>query len=125
MSQNILVATKSTPKIVFNTDKNHLLIEGRSLPENTKNFYKQVENWMRYFKPENGSVITMEMKFVYVSTSSLIAIIAIIKKMKAFSENGCKLIIKWFYEKHDDDMGNIGENIASVIKIDDFKFIEM
>ena len=125
MSQYILVTTKSTPKIVFNADKNYLLIEGRSLPEDTKKFYKQVENWLRYFKPKNGAVITIEMKFSYVNTSSMIALIAIIKKLKAISENGCKLKINWFYEKYDDDMVSKGEDIAGIIKIVDFNFIEM
>jgi hypothetical protein len=43
--------TKSTPHIDFQADKNHLLIEGRSYPENYATFFNPIFNSACWLSP--------------------------------------------------------------------------
>ncbi|MDH5465184.1 MAG: DUF1987 domain-containing protein, partial [Thiovulaceae bacterium] len=46
MDNLIIEETKYTPKINFNCEDNALLIEGKSTPENTFEFYKPALAWI-------------------------------------------------------------------------------
>ena len=117
-------ATKSTPEVTLDLETNRLVLQGRSLPENTRQFYEQVKAWLNSYNPEEGSAITIDIKFTYVSSSSLIALLSLIKQMRLHTERGCTLKVNWYYEKYDDDLLSIGEDIQHLSSVD-FEYFEI
>lgn len=117
-------ATKSTPEVTLDLETNRLVLEGRSLPENTRQFYEQVKACLNSYNPAEGSAITIDVKFTYVSSSSLIALLSLIKQMRLHTERGCTLKVNWYYEKYDDDLLTIGEDIQHLSSVD-FEYFEI
>ena len=117
-------ATKRTPEITLDEVTNTMVFKGRSLPENTKQFYEQVKAKLNAYKPSEGTEISIDVAFTYVSSASLIALLSIFKQLKLHSERGCTLKINWFYEKYDDDLLSIGQDMQHLSGVE-FKFIEV
>ena len=124
MSGLKIEATKSTPEITLDETTNTMVLKGRSLPENTRQFYEQIKQWLNAYSPEEGTEISIDVAFTYVSSSSLIALLSIFKQMKLHSERGCTLKVNWYYEKYDDDLLSIGEDMQHLSDVE-FKFIEI
>jgi hypothetical protein len=116
--------TKRTPEVTLNETTNTLVFKGRSLPENTKQFYQPVKANLNTYKPEKGATVTIDIAFTYVSSSSLISLLSIFKQMKLTCERGCTLKINWFYEQYDDDLLSIGHDMEQLSGVE-FKYIEV
>ncbi|PCH93565.1 MAG: hypothetical protein COB85_06765 [Bacteroidetes bacterium] len=114
MASFFIEGTKNTPKVTFDTVKHSLSFFGRSMPENTRNFYNPILNWVKQYSPEEDSQIVVDIKFTYVNTSSIIALLGILKELKIQQERNCTVSVTWHYEKDDDDMVTIGEDIGSL-----------
>lgn len=117
-------ATKSTPEITLDLEENRMVFKGRSLPENTRQFYDPVKAWLNKYVPAEGAAITVDIDFTYVSSSSLIALLSMIKQLKLHLERGCSLKVNWHYEKYDDDMLSIGHDIQHLSDVH-FEYIEV
>ena len=124
MSNHHIEPTRITPLINFDTDKHHFVISGRSLPENTRQFYEPPLAWISEYLPEDGASIVLEMKFTYINSSSLIAILSIVRKLKQHLDHGCTLKVNWIYEKDDEDLLLAGEDIANLAGVA-FDYIEI
>ena len=124
MGKFYIESGSGTPKIDFDSDLHILLIKGRSLPENTQQFYESAIAWINNYKPEAGTTIVFEMNFTYLNSSSLIALLSIVLNLKKHTNRNCTLNIKWFYEEDDEDLLLAGEDISSIAEIE-FEFIEI
>lgn len=124
MSKFHIGSGNRTPKIDFDSDLNYFLIEGRSLPENTQQFYESAISWIKNYKPKAGTTILLEMKFTYINSSSLIALLSIVLNLKKHTNRNCALNIKWFYEEDDEDLLLAGEDISNVADIE-FEYLEI
>ena len=49
-------ASKSTPKVVLDSENSQYLIEGQSYPENSSSFYKPIINWINDYMNEEFNV---------------------------------------------------------------------
>jgi len=116
--------TKRTPEITLDETTNILVFKGRSLPENTKQFYQQVKAKLNTYKPKKGARITINVTFSYVSSSSLIALLSIFNQVKLHCDQGCTLKINWFYEQYDEDLLSIGHDMQQLSGVE-FKYIEI
>lgn len=107
---------KNTPIVSFDAKTNVLVISGKSYPENARKFYDEVLlNLKAHLFP---TVFTIQMDFDYVSSSSVISILEMLKKLKSLSPD-TNFGIRFIYESGDDDMLSVGENYE---KITGFKF---
>jgi len=93
------------------------------MPANTISFYITIMNWVKQYSPEEGSNITIDIKFSYVNTSSIIALLGILKEFKIHQERNCTVLVTWQYEKNDEDMVTIGEDISSLCDLG-FELVE-
>ena len=115
--------TPKTPTINFNIATGHLEIKGRSIPENSIEFYKPlVELLDRYAaKPQANTNVKIQLE--YFNTSSSKCILDIFKKLEAIHKAGNATIINWHYEQDDEDMLEAGEDYQAIIAVP-FKMIE-
>ncbi len=121
-----LQGSPKTPTVEMNAETGVIEIKGRSIPENSIDFYRPVVDWLDKYSenPANETVVNIQLE--YFNTSSSKCILDVFKKLETvYKKNGEKgVIINWYYEEDDEDMLEAGEDYQSILKIP-FKMIEL
>jgi len=123
--ENILIeGTPKTPSINFNYEKGLIEIKGRSIPENSIEFYKSMVDWLEKYaeKPQKKTDVNIQLE--YFNTSSSKCILDVFKKIEAIYKADNDVVINWYYEEDDEDMLEAGEDYQSIIRVP-FKMIEL
>lgn len=113
--------TPKTPTVNFNKEEGKLLIKGRSIPENSIEFYKPLIDWIEQYSSSPADKTQVNIQLEYFNTSSSKCILDVFKKLEAV--NG-EVIVNWYYEEDDEDMLEAGEDYEAIINIP-FKMIEV
>ncbi len=124
MNPIIIEGTPKTPSVNFNAETGVLEIKGRSIPENSIEFYKPLIEWIEQYgtSPQPKTVVNVQLE--YFNTSSSKCILDVFKRLESIVNNGHDVIINWHYEEDDEDMLEAGEDYQSIIKVP-FKMIEV
>ncbi len=109
--------TSKTPKVRLDADAKVFEIEGRSIPENSTEFYKPVFDWLDNYSGNANPETIFHFKLEYFNTSSSKCILDIFRKLEKLHESGSKVTIKWHYEEDDEDMQEAGEDYESIVKV--------
>ncbi len=115
--------TPKTPTVEFDAGSGVLKIEGRSIPENSIEFYKPIVEWLDEYGKSPKEKTEVNIQLEYFNTSSSKCILDVRKKLELISKAGNEMIINWYYEEDDEDMLEAGEDYQSIIKVP-FKMIE-
>jgi len=116
--------TLKTPFVKFDSDKGVVEIKGRSIPENSIEFYKPLIDWLDKYADQPSGRTSVNIKLEYFNTSSSKCILDIFRKLELIHKKGNEVEINWYYEEDDEDMFEAGEDYQSIINIP-FKMIEM
>jgi len=117
-----LEATQSTPEIKLDKENSKIEMSGRSLPENVKEFYGPVINWLdEYIKTPNDKTKVV-LNFEYFNTASSKMIMDILERIKEIREQGKEIDVDWCYIEEDDDMLEAGEDYSEITEVP-FNFI--
>ena len=118
MDTLIIEGSAKTPDIKFNPQSGVVEIKGRSIPENSIEFYKPLIDWLdKYsFKPQPNTVVNIQLE--YFNTSSSKCILDVFKKLETINKSGnSKVIINWHFEEDDEDMSEAGEDYQAIINV--------
>ncbi|MFW5852296.1 MAG: DUF1987 domain-containing protein [Bacteroidota bacterium] len=113
-----------TPEVNFDYQSGLIEIKGRSIPENSIEFYKPMIDWLEEYTKNPQDKTTVQIQLEYFNTSSSKCILDVFKKLEGISKNGKEIEINWYYEEDDEDMLEAGEDYQSIIRIP-FKMIEI
>ena len=113
--------TPKTPTVEFNASNGTLLLKGRSIPENSIEFYRPLIDWIANYSKQPKAQTEVNIKLEYFNTSSSKCILDVFKKLETLGEN---VSIRWYYEEDDEDMLEAGEDYDAIINIP-FKMIEV
>ncbi|MCH7658501.1 MAG: DUF1987 domain-containing protein [Bacteroidetes bacterium] len=116
--------TPKTPSVNFDADKGIVEIEGRSIPENSVEFYKPLVDWLEKYKENAQSNTKVIIKLEYFNTSSSKCLLDVFKKLEAIHKAKNPVEIHWYYEEDDEDMLEAGEDYESIIRVP-FKMVEI
>jgi hypothetical protein len=106
-----------TPFVDFKTS-GELCIEGRSLPENTIEFYSPVIQWIKHLKETLPPKITLTIKLEYFNTSTSQILLNIFKLLDKIQESGTTdVCIIWQYHTEDEEMYEAGSCYQSISKV--------
>jgi hypothetical protein len=114
--------TADTPRVVLDKDNNKFEISGLSLPEDAIEFYKPIVEWLEEYSKDPNPETVFDLKLEYFNTASskqIIQLLLFLEKLNAKS----KVKIRWHYKDIDEDMHDLGEEYAEIIKVD-FELIE-
>lgn len=113
-----------TPTVHFDGSSGVLEIKGRSIPENSIEFYKPLLDWIESYSqsPQGSTAVNIQLE--YFNTSSSKCILDVFKKLEAVKTAGSDIMINWHYEEDDEDMLEAGEDYEAIINIP-FKMIEI
>ena len=124
MEALLIEGTQKTPSVTFEPAKGVLEIKGRSIPENSIEFYKPLVDWLEDYSAEPTGQTVVNVHLEYFNTSSSKCILDVFKKLEAIHKSSNQVQINWYYEEDDEDMLEAGEDYQSIIKIP-FKMIEI
>jgi len=123
MEKISIEGTPKTPTITFDTAKGFLEIKGRSIPENSIEFYKPLVDWLEKYSGKPQSTTSVNIQLEYFNTSSSKCILDVFKKLEAINKGGSAVTINWYYEEDDEDMQEAGEEYSEIVELP-FTFIE-
>ena len=116
--------TPKTPTVRFDASKGIVEIKGRSIPENSIEFYRKLVNWLEEYAKQAKEQTQVNIQLEYFNTSSSKCILDVFKKLEAIQKITEGVTINWFYDEDDEDMLEAGQDYESIIKIP-FKMIEV
>ncbi len=116
--------TPKTPAVGFNAETGVIEIKGRSIPENSIEFYRPLVEWLEDYSKNPQKLTTVNIQLEYFNTSSSKCILDVFKKLESIKKARNDVIINWYYEEDDEDMLEAGEDYESIIRIP-FKMIEV
>lgn len=124
MDKITIEGTSKTPTIIFDSEAGLLELKGRSIPENSIEFYKPVVESLDKYSHEPKEKTSVNIQLEYFNTSSSKCILDLFKKLESIHKTGKDVVINWFYEEDDEDMLEAGEDYQAIIKVP-FKMIEV
>jgi hypothetical protein len=115
--------TAKTPTVKFDSSQGLLEIKGRSNPENSKEFYKPLLNWVAEYAMNPGDKTVVNIHLEYFNTNSSKCILEIFKKLEAIYKANHEVVVNWYYEE-DEGILEAGEDYKFMTGIP-FKMIEI
>lgn len=116
--------TNKTPQVKLDPETGVIEIKGRSIPENSIEFYRPIVEWLDEYAKKPNNKTTVNVQLEYFNTSSSKCILDIFKKLESLKKNRSEVVINWYYEEDDEDMLESGEDYESIIRVP-FKMIEI
>lgn len=124
-------ATSHSPKVIFDSGTLKFEISGESRPENASSFYKPLLDWIKEIetaldknKEEFKKPLNFDFSFDYFNSTSAKFILDFCKKIGVLNTKGLELNVRWLYEEDDEDMLEVGKEMARMAKID-FEYVEL
>jgi hypothetical protein len=119
-----LEGSAKTPTVTFDAGGGTLELKGRSIPENSVEFYKPLNDWIDAYGASPKAVTTVDIKLEYFNTSSSKCILDLFKQLEGLNGKGTEVKVNWYFEEDDEDMEEAGEDYQAIINIP-FNMIEV
>ncbi len=119
-----LEGSAKTPSVDFNCESGVVELKGRSIPENSIEFYQPLNDWIDEYGKSPNAETTVDIKLEYFNTSSSKCILDLFKKLEALNGSGTSVKVNWYFEEDDEDMEEAGEDYQAIIGLP-FKMIEV
>ncbi|MFH1321687.1 MAG: DUF1987 domain-containing protein [Bacteroidota bacterium] len=118
--------TSKTPAINFDAEKGLIEIKGRSIPENSIEFYEPLLIWLDKYSERAPPQTTVNFHLEYLNTSSSKFILDVFKRLNSLHNRSSKteVIVNWYYDEDDEDMLGAGEDYQAMVNLS-FKLIEL
>lgn len=108
MKNLVISAERKTPEILFKANGD-LRISGNSRPEDGKQFYKPVFDWIEEFKEFNPDVINLTLDLDYINSVSVRILLTMLQTLHGILEDKSKFNVIWKYDQNDMDMLDQGK----------------
>ncbi|UZR95387.1 DUF1987 domain-containing protein [Chondrinema litorale] len=108
-----LEGTEDTPKIILDSQNKIYEISGRSLPEDSAEFFQPVLDWLDEYKDASAPETVFEFKLEYFNTASSKLILDILSKLEEVE--GAKIM--WYFHEDDEDMEEAGEEFSELVDV--------
>lgn len=106
--ENITLTSSPTtpyfPEVKFDANKGVCEISGESYMEETYKFYLPLINWLKEFTKDVKNPVELNIKLIYLNTSSTKCVLDMLEILKDFEDAGGKVKVNWYYDKSDPDM---------------------
>ena len=116
--ENLFVSsTQQSLEINLQADGN-LILSGISTPDNVTTFFKPVNDWIVKYLDESCEHFQLEFFIDYLNTSSTRILIDILRVIKTYQTDTFTPFIIWHYEADDEDILELGEELALISKLE-------
>lgn len=97
-----------------------LIIAGSAYPENAKEFFDPLIDWIVRLQAPN---VDLDLIIEYINTSSAKKLLELLQKLERNNEIASRNV-NWFYQKWDSDSLETGQILSDSLPKIDFKFTE-
>jgi len=108
-----LEGTEDTPKIMLDKKNGIFEISGRSLPEDSAEFYRPVLEWIENYGNDANPSTEFAFKLEYFNTASSKLILDVLSALEDIK--GMKII--WYFHEDDEDMEEAGQEFSELVEI--------
>lgn len=108
-----LEGTEDTPKIILDKDNGIFEISGRSLPEDSAEFFQPVLDWLEAYENNANGETIFNFKLEYFNTASSKLILDILSKLEEIEGT----VIHWYFHEDDEDMEEAGEEFSELVEL--------
>jgi hypothetical protein len=106
--------TAKTP--VINFSDGSLEISGKSIPENSIEFYQPLYNWLDQYGQQPVKSTSLKVRLEYFNTSSSKCLLDVFRKLETIQKSGkSDVTVIWMYEEEDEDMMEAGEDYREIV----------
>jgi hypothetical protein len=108
-----LEGAEDTPKIILDKKNGIFEISGRSLPEDSAEFYRPVLEWIEAYQAAPNASTEFVFKLEYFNTASSKLILDVLSALEDIK--GIKIV--WCFHEDDEDMEEAGEEFSELVEI--------
>lgn len=109
--------TAQTPYISFDTLTGIMEIRGRSIPDNSDDFWVPILSWFESYLLDPCDHTTFKINLEYFNITSSKRILFLLYKLNELSEAGNSVNVEWLYRDTDEDMYEVGQDYAYMVKV--------
>ncbi|GAB5416302.1 MAG: DUF1987 domain-containing protein [Crocinitomicaceae bacterium] len=124
MENLVISGSAKTPSIDFNATSGRILLKGRSIPENSIEFYKPLNEWLDAYATAPVGNTVVDMRLEYFNTSSSKCILDFFKRLEQINGKSTEVTVNWYFETDDEDMQEAGEDYEAIVGLP-FTIIEV
>jgi hypothetical protein len=108
-----LEGTEDTPKIMLDKENGIFEISGRSLPEDSAEFYQPILDWIEEYGNDPNPQTNFVFKLEYFNTASSKLILDLLSALEDIDG----MSISWYFHEDDEDMEEAGEEFSELVEI--------
>ena len=108
-----LEGTEDTPKILLNKENGIFEISGRSLPEDSAEYYQPILDWIEEYADSPNEKTEFVFKLEYFNTASSKLILDVLSSL----EDIPGMSIMWYFHEDDEDMEEAGEEFSELVEL--------
>ncbi|MEA1898035.1 MAG: DUF1987 domain-containing protein [Bacteroidota bacterium] len=134
MKPYILKSSELIPGVIFDPDNNNFEMTGSSRPEDVRDLYSPMVEWLKGFEEEivkgmypifsKENPMIFKFKMDYFNSSSAKFLFDIFEELNIIHKSGFPLEIHWHFDEEDDDMREAGEEMQDLVEME-FQFIQV
>ncbi len=117
MEPKRIAGTDESPEIILDKNTNEFKFTGKSLPEDVKEFYNSVLDWIEEYSKNPNDETVVEFNMEYFNSASSKQILDILERFSRINSTGKKIVVKWHFMHDDEDMEDAGESYADIVDI--------
>ncbi|MCO5260070.1 MAG: DUF1987 domain-containing protein [Crocinitomicaceae bacterium] len=115
--------TPKTPEVNLDGNSGVVLLRGRSIPENSIDFFQPIYSWIDKYSDNPNPTTTLQIRLEYFNTSSSKCILDLFRKFEKINGKS-KVVVEWYFETDDEDMEEAGEDYQAIVELP-FTMIEV
>ena len=112
-----LEGTEDTPRIILDKTNKIFEISGRSLPEDSAEFYQPILDWLGEYAKNPLPETIFDFKLEYFNTASSKLILDVLTVLEDVENTK----IMWYFYDDDEDMEEAGEEFSELVDLE-FEF---
>jgi len=108
----------TTPDVLFDPNTGLIELRGKSIPENSFEFYEPLYDWLSEYSSDPQPETNVNLSMEYFNTSSSKEFMKFFRKLEALHKSGLTNVkIKWYHETDDEEMMEMGESLDREVEI--------
>ncbi|MGO4999376.1 biofilm regulation phosphoprotein SiaC [Oceanisphaera sp. W20_SRM_FM3] len=100
---------QSTPTIHCDPALGLMTMQGDSYPENSFEFFSEIISWVEQFLQQSSLPLHLELRLIYMNTSSVKAMMDIFDLLEAAHEQARAVSVCWYYDPENERVVELAE----------------
>ena len=109
MNDFSIPSSQSTPEVRSDWAAGQLFMAGDSYPENSFDMFQQVFEWIEGYLSEGGKPLSLELRLLYLNTSSVKAMMDVFDLLEAAHQDGAQVQVNWYYDPQNERVAELAE----------------